>query len=324
MSSFRAVLIPVALGTIVFAQRGPATPPARAHHALVYDESRGTVLLAGGSSPYPGGQCCASFNDLWSFDGVRWTALAASGTPMSGMRLAFDAASQRVISFGGFANGQSRGDVRVLDGNAWKDLGRHPSVVTAESGFVYDTGRKRFVAFGGLGGSAPAQGETWEFDGAKWTKAAGANPPDRHMHAMVWDARRSRIVLFGGVGTGADGKPVVLGDLWEHDGRAWTEVKGLPGPGPRAEMGFAFDAKRGRTVLFGGDGPKGSRGDTWAWNGTAWRKLADTGPEPRGMGHLAYDKKRDRIVLFGGRKAWPTDLADTWEWDGTKWTRVGS
>ena len=58
-------------------------------------------------------------------------------------------------------------------------------------------------------------------------------------------------------------------------------------------------------ILFGGFGASGVLGDTWAWNGTEWRKLAESGPEPRGMGYLAYDARRDRVVLFGGRKGWP-------------------
>jgi len=77
-------------------------------------------------------------------------------------------------------------------------------------------------------------------------------------------------------------------------------------------------------VIFGGSGNNGFLGDTWGWNGTAWRRLSDVGPDTRVMGQLAYDAARDRVVLFGGRRGYPNgDLADTWEWEGTKWTRFG-
>ena len=91
-------------------------------------------------------------------------------------------------------------------------------------------------------------------------------------------------------------------------------------------MGFVYDSKRGRMILFGGVDAAGFRGDTWAWGDGRWTKLADespTGPQPRVMGYLAYDRRRDRVVLFGGRKGWPNgDLDDTWEFDGKAWRQV--
>ena len=38
--------------------------------------------------------------------------------------------------------------------------------------------------------------------------------------------------------------------------------------------------------------------DTWAWNGTAWTQIADTGPEPRSNGAMVEDGRR--VLLFGG------------------------
>ena len=79
-------------------------------------------------------------------------------------------------------------------------------------------------------------------------------------------------------------------------------------------------ARRGLVIVFGGTSSAGFLGDTWSWDGTAWRQLATSGPEPRGMGYLAYDARRDRVVLFGGRKGWPDgDLNDTWEFESEVW-----
>ena len=79
-----------------------------------------------------------------------------------------------------------------------------------------------------------------------------------------------------------------------------------------------------RSSARGGGNHEGVLNDLWSWDGTSWKKLADSGPEPRVMGYIAYDKQRDRIVLFGGRRGVPdnSDLADTWEWDGATWRRV--
>ncbi len=299
----------------------PQTPPRRAHHAQVYDESRQRVLLTGGSTPLDGGQRFAFFNDLWAFDGTTWTLLGESGDKMSGMRLAWDGVNRRVLSFGAYT-GRSIGLLRALSGDQWTTIGQNADMPAAEPGFAFDSKRNRFVAFGGSSGPGQALGVTWEFDGAAWDRVSAVSPPPRQAHAMAFDEKHGRTVPFGGMGTAPPGQaPPALGDTWEFDGTSWIERK-VTGPGPRSGAGFAYDTKRGLVILFGGVG-EGFFGDTWSWDGSAWKKLSDTGPEPRGMGYLAYYKQRDRLVLFGGRKAWPDgDRNDTWEWDGTAWRRV--
>jgi hypothetical protein len=309
--------------SLSFAQ---TAPPKRAHHSLVYDEAGKRVLLWGGSSPYENGNCCAMFNDLWSFDGTQWTPLGEAGSRASGVQLTYDNRQRRVVGFGGYVGGgaPSLGDVRVLAGNAWSLVAKHPEIVAAEPGFVFDSHRNRFVAFGGSGGRGQAHGDTWEWDGTTWHKASVAGPPARQAHMMVFDSRRNRLVLFGGGGVSPPGQPPArLGDTWEFDGQSWKQFQ-AEGPAPRMSAGAAFDSKRGLVIIFGGMGADGMLNDTWAWNGTAWRKLADTGPDARAMGYLAYDSDRDRIVMFGGRKGWPNDANDTWEFDGTTWKQVGT
>jgi N-acetylneuraminic acid mutarotase len=229
-----------------------------------------------------------------------------------------------MVSFGGYTGPAHRGDLRVLAGNAWQTIGRHPEMAVAEPGFVYDSRRDRFVTFGGSAGPGQLLGTTWEYDGATWTKVSVPSPPARMAHAMVFDERRGRTVVFGGMGVGAPGQPPPsLGDTWEFDGQTWTRLE-VAGPSPRSGAGAAYDHRRALVLLFGGVTADGFQGDTWSWDGTEWKKLAETGPEPRGMGYLAYDKARDRVVLFGGRKGWPDgDLNDTWEWDGAVWRRIG-
>lgn len=314
-----ALVIPSTAGA-----QQPDAPPRRAHHALAYDEVRQRLLLTGGSTPLEGGRRFEFFNDLWEFDGTRWSPLPPSGEKLSGTGLAFDARRKRMLSFGGYTGPAHLGELRVLESNAWRTIGRHPAMAVAEPGFVYDSRRDRFVTFGGSAGPGQLWGDTWEYDGVTWTKLSAPSPPARMAHAMVFDERRGRTVVFGGMGVGAPGQPPPgLGDTWEFDGQTWTQRQ-VTGPSPRSGAGAAYDDRRGLVILFGGVTAGGFQGDTWSWDGTEWKKLADTGPEPRGMGYLAYDKRRDRVVLFGGRKGWPDgDLNDTWEWDGAGWRRVG-
>lgn len=317
----RSLLAATLIPAILLAQ-----PPKRAHHSLAYDPVRQRVILTGGSTPVNGGESYTLFNDLWEFDGIRWASLGESGQKLSGAALAFDTKRNRMYSYGAYlGRAGSNGELRVLENNVWRTIGSHPTMVAAEPGLVYDPIRERLVTFGGSGGRSITHGETWVHNGETWTKLEIANPPARLGHAMVFDVRRAKLVVFGGMGVAAPNAPQGsppprLGDLWEFDGRTWTQIHAM-GPSARFAGGATYDSKRGLVIIFGGLAD-GNLGDTWGWDGTSWRQLATTGPSPRSMGHLAYDARRDRVVLFGGRAEWPNDLNDTWEFDGTTWREV--
>ena len=53
------------------------TPPHRRHHALTYDPATKRVLLHGGQHLVSNSEAPV-LNDLWSWDGSRWTQLSAS------------------------------------------------------------------------------------------------------------------------------------------------------------------------------------------------------------------------------------------------------
>jgi hypothetical protein len=297
-----------------------SAPPARAHHVVYYDEARERVMVVNGTASV-GGRNYRLLNDLWAFDGTSWTALAPSGDERSGNRVALDAAKQ-VFSFGGWSD-TSFGDLRRLDARGWQVIGEHPSVRTAEGGFVFDAARSRFIAFGGGGNSRALLGEVWEYAQSKWNRHAAPAPPARGSHVMVYDERRRKTVVFGGMGVRVGNADTpMLGDTWEFDGTAWKRFD-VTGPSPRLGAGAAYDSKRGLVLVFGGASDGRAHNDLWSWDGTTWKKLAENGPEPRVMGYIAYDKKRDRVVLFGGRRDTPdnADLGDTWEWDGSAWHR---
>lgn len=297
-------------------------PERRAHHAMVFHDGLGKVVLVGGSTPIDGGEQAKFLDDVWAFDGKKWTLVAATGDRRSDVGLAYDPRAKQIVAFGGFT-GETMSDLRVLEGTRWRVIDESPSLALAGSGFVYDGARNRFLVFGGASGPGQVQGEAWEHDGKTWLEFEGATPPARQSHTMVFDAKRARTVVFGGMPAAEPGsRRVALADTWEFDGKAWKEIE-VEGPSGRSGSGAAYDSKRARVILFGGRGGEGFLADTWAFDGKRWRKLADAGPEARGMGYLAYDNVRDRVVLFGGRKSWPDgDFADTWEFDGKEWKQV--
>ena len=107
-------------------------------------------------------------------------------------------------------------------------------------------------------------------NGPDWLLARGpASPPSRDAHAMAYDSGRGRVVLFAGAN---ENNFVDFGDTWEWDGTSWIERTPAASPTPRFGHAMAYDAARGRVVLFGGyDFISGQVfADTWEWDGKNW------------------------------------------------------
>ena len=297
-----------------------AAPAGRAHHRLVYDAANRRVLMIGGSAA-PAEDKTLIFENLWAFDGASWTRLGATGAARSDMAVAYDAARGRVLALGGF-NPMLAGryaDFQVLKGHRWEPIGEIPDRPQVDA-LVHDVKRDRIIAYGVIAGTPPqtASADTWEYDGATWTRTGRTGPGVRRGYAIVYDEKRARTVLIGGSTPGVQGP---LDDTWEYDGTAWTRV--ATGGPARVAAAAAYDSSRGLVVLFGGRSREAFVQDTWAWDGSAWRLLSETGPARRGLSAMAYDRARDRIVLFGGRHKYPDgDLRDTWEWDGSQWKEI--
>jgi hypothetical protein len=294
-------------------------PDKRAHHAMIYDESKGRVIMTGGSSPVNGGSSFNFFDDLWSFDGKQWHKEKTMGDKRSGVSLAYNSRHHKILSLGGFMNNVSVSDLRMANNTGWTSLPRLPEAGMAEGGFVYDTQKNIFIAFGGGSSRGILNSNTWLWDGKKWKKHDVEGPEGRQAFAMVYDSKRNKTVLFGGMGTSPQH---MFGDTWEYDGTRWTKVSDN-GPAARMSMGYTYDVKRGTMIIFGGASSSGILSDMWTWDGKEWKPLSSSsGPPARMMGYLAYDTKRDRVVLFGGRLGWPNDTNDTWEWNGETWVEI--
>ena len=192
----------------------------------------------------------------------------------------------------------------------------------------YDSSRRKIVMFGGATIPATASiNETWEIDGASWTRVADTNPPGRDHHTLVYDEARHRTVLFGG-GTFEKGKPYQLREeTWEWDGTTWKQIA-ASGPGGRSLTGMGYDAARKQVVLLGGHGarptpeaPRPYLNDTWMWDGKAWKKAGADGPPVR-YGHaMAFDQKAGLTLIYGGSTE-DTQYADMWQWDDQRWSEI--
>src|SRR5262249_36467960 len=83
-----------------------------------------------------------------------------------------------------------------------------------------------------------------------------------------------------------------LAQTWEYDGLTWHQVTTVNAPPPRFGPAVAYDAWRGRTILFGGDSNGGASflQDTWEYDGVNWRQLPTSAtPESRGGHGPSFD-----------------------------------
>jgi N-acetyl-anhydromuramyl-L-alanine amidase AmpD len=297
------------------------SPPARFIHAMVYDEARGEVVVFGG---YPMGALPNLIaNDTWVWNGSDWTQRNPPISPPNTYyhAMAYDAARQQVVMFGGVEPGFGvrRFDTWVWDGTTW--IQKHPAnspQVTYAMATAYDAARGEVLLFGGVDINGFARNDTWVWDGSNWTlKTPAHSPPVDQWPVMAYDAARAQVVLFGG-GEVTSNQPT---GTWVWDGVDWTQKNPSTSPPFLAGAAMAYDAARGLVVLFGGylHGDGSGVSDTWGWNGTNWSQLAPvSSPSPRGYHAMAYDVARGRIVLFGGHSGPCCDasqsLNDTWRW----------
>jgi len=157
--------------------------------------------------------------------------------------MAYDAARQRVVLFGG----SGYADTWEWDGILWVQRAPASSPSYRQShAMAYDAARQRVVLFGGYGGGY--LGDTWEWNGTNWTLfAPAASPSARHEHAMAYDAAGQRVVLFGGSSASSS----YLGDTWEWDGINWTQLAPASSPSGRYSHAMAYDISQ-RVFMFGG------------------------------------------------------------------------
>ncbi len=221
--------------------------------------------------------------------------------------MAYDAARNRIVLFGGQVNGVNQNDTWLFDGINWTRVfpANSPQPRYGHR-MVYDAARQEVVLFGGHRGDTRLN-DTWVWNGTDWTqKTPATSPTPREYHAMAYDAARQEVVLHGGNSAGAGNT-----ETWTWNGTNWTLEAPATSPPAHNNSALAYDAARQEVVLFG------NQGQTWIWNGTTWTQRSPFGP-PSARNHLTmdYDPVRQEVVLFSG-----SNQSDTWTWNGTAWTR---
>lgn len=181
-----------------------------------------------------------------------------------------------------------------------------------------------FIAFAAtLAATADAQIFPWN------TLSPSTSPTARERVGSATDG--SVIYLYGGqVGTST----IPYDNLLAFDGTTWTELTASgTGAGPRSSPITAWDAARGKLVVFGGKGDAASWNnrlqDTWEWDSlNGWvQQFPVTIPDKRWLTNGVYAPGFG-LIFHGGNAetAGGSTYTDnqTWAYDGLGWTLVAS
>lgn len=304
-------------------QIATASSPPVAAASAAFDRVRGRVVIDGGFTPvnpqFPIGVSVKT----WSWDGAAWADEGSLGNAVAQAAAAADPITGEMVVFGGGhppplqcgACTTVYDTTRRYEQGSWQLRPFAELPPTAGAAAALDPLRRRVVAY-------IPPGRTFELAGGSWLESPATSPPAREYAAMAFGrvGTAPAAIMFGGV-VGATPTPRANA-MWSWNGAAWSSLAPSTMPAPRYRHAMAFDARRGRTVLFGGADASSVLGDSWAWDGTAWTQITGPQPPPRRDAAMAYDPVRDEVLLFGGNAPNSTTLGDLWRLDASGWSRI--
>ncbi|MDQ1446296.1 MAG: hypothetical protein QOI20_2760 [Acidimicrobiaceae bacterium] len=258
-----------AFGCGHWGNRAPSVaPPADLGAVAAYDAARGaTVLLAADGT-------------TWTWSANVWTARhpAASPPKLSSALAVYDDVRQKVLVVGSAMSGGGF-EAWAWDGATWAKAGGAGATPDPRSAaaLAFDSVRGTAVLFGGMPGDTGAGlSDTWTFDGSSWTKRAPAHTPPGGPATAAFDAVRANVVALVG-----------NGETWTWNGNDWAKQAPASSPGRRLFTSMAWVPGLNRVVVFGGKVVRTASSpgtntkadeeivnDLWAWDGSAWSKLA--------------------------------------------------
>jgi len=237
----------------------------------------------------------------------------------AGYSVADDIATHQILVFGGISDNAA---TWVWDGVRWtlaQPFASPPGRIDAAA--AYDPALRLVLLFGGHGAPGTDLTDTWAWDGASWhemDKGSSTQGP-RSDASMTWDPALNEMVLV----TGGPGDSATTTWVWSRT--HWIRLRsGLPFP--PAALTVGYDPVTHALIAVGsGQVPvpsPGSRTQTWAWDGRAWRRIATRNdPAVGALAGLGWDPPTHRLLMFGAGTTL-SDPGSLWAWDGTHWTQV--
>ncbi len=135
-----------------------ATPPARSHHAMVYDTKNKKVILFGGKNVD---------NKLYEYDGSDWKEIipsnSASEIPLSrySHSMVYDIFHAKMILYGGYNSGIYYDETYEFYNNTWQKINPlNTPNYPFQGGMIWNADNKRVYYFGGKNATSTSN-ETW-------------------------------------------------------------------------------------------------------------------------------------------------------------------
>jgi hypothetical protein len=239
-----------------------------------------TLVYGGFYSSSLGAESGDDYDDVWTWNGVKWSHLSAAGPTARNNGIAGTAAGD-VVVFGGL-EAQAVSDTWTFNGTTWSEsFPTGSGVPEARFGAAGASDGTSFHLFGGVtpeedGGSA-LHGDLRKWNGSTWTNISATPAPSPRVGASMVSFD-GKLLLYGGYG-GANAS-TTLDETWLWDGTSWTNTGAVGPPGGRGYPALA--AFNGVVVMFGGFSSTGVvEAGTWVWNGSTWTDTKASGPPAR-------------------------------------------
>jgi len=231
--------------------------------------------------------------------------------------LAYDAADQEVVAFGGCDSSVCPQNYTwVFSQGVWTNITNPhdapPARITAT--MDYDPNMNGVLLFGGVGASGYLN-DTWLFSGGSWTNLSwvGPAPPARIFASMAFDPdpEVNGSVVWGGYSLSLG----TLNDTWAWQAWAgWVHLNTTVLPPAADGASLAYDPADSALVLYGA----GFTSSTWELQGGQWWPVHTAGPPYRQGAGMVFVPGASAVFLFGGANS--TYLNDSWSFSGGVWS----
>jgi N-acetylneuraminic acid mutarotase len=249
----------------------PDSAPGKSDGVTAYDASSDCVIYFAGAFTESGEHDdFKAGSETWAYDfGTNtWTNLEPSKAPanLKGASMVYDAESDRMILFGGWAtnlSGDGSNETWAFDyeTNTWTKMDpeiRPPS--RYYHAMAYDTESDRVILWGGYGPKPIDVSSVWAYDynTNTWEELISDTAPEPVGYgAMVYDPVVDLTFLYAGK------------ELWSFNfnSNTWHQVSDSPTPGDLLFLDMVFVDSTGQVIIFGG-GPNLNIhfNKTWSYN----------------------------------------------------------
>jgi hypothetical protein len=203
-----------------------------------------------------------------------------------------------------------------------------------DAAMAYDSADDSVILFGGLvidSEGLNALGDTWSWDGTRWTELhPTASPPALSGALLGYDPASAGLVLIGGDISTPEGQLEETNATWTWGGSGWTAEAAAALPASDLPTALATDnATRQLILVTTGAGCQGF--ETWEWGGSAWVLLHPAASPPATFeAGLVFDPRTDGLDLFPGAAGCTggdetvSATPPVWSWNGSTWSTAAA